>query len=77
VEAGVTSVMCSYNKINGVYACESDYALNKLLKQELGFKGYVQSDWSATHSTVDSAVNGLDMTMPGKKTKKIKTKKVE
>ncbi|EPB90789.1 hypothetical protein HMPREF1544_02367 [Mucor circinelloides 1006PhL] len=65
VEADVASVMCSYNKINGVYACESDYAINHLLKGQLGFKGYVQSDWSATHSTVDSANNGLDMTMPG------------
>ncbi|RCH90483.1 hypothetical protein CU097_010746 [Rhizopus azygosporus] len=65
VEAGVASVMCSYNKINGVYACESDYTINKLLKGELGFRGYVQSDWSATHSTVDSANHGLDMTMPG------------
>ncbi|GAA5809328.1 hypothetical protein MFLAVUS_002735 [Mucor flavus] len=65
IEAGVASVMCAYNKINGVYACESDYAINKLLKGQLGFKGFVQSDWSATHSTVDSANNGLDMTMPG------------
>ncbi len=59
--------MCAYNKINDVYACESDYAINKLLKDQLGFKGFVQSDWAATHSTVDSANHGLDMTMPGKK----------
>lgn len=65
MEAGVASVMCAYNKINGVYACESDYAINQLLKKQLGFKGFVQSDWSATHSTVDSANHGLDMTMPG------------
>lgn len=61
--------MCAYNKINGVYACENDYTINKLLKGELGFRGYVQSDWSATHSTVDSANHGLDMTMPGKYSK--------
>lgn len=61
--------MCAYNKINEVYACESDYAINKLLKDQLGFKGFVQSDWSATHSTVDSANHGLDMTMPGKQYK--------
>lgn len=68
--------MCAYNKINGVYACESDYAINKLLKGQLGFKGFVQSDWSATHSTVDSANNGLDMTMPGNnKQKSFKEKK--
>lgn len=65
VEADVASIMCSYNKINGVYACESDYAINQLLKGQLGFKGFVQSDWSATHSTAGSANSGLDMTMPG------------
>ncbi|CEP14528.1 hypothetical protein [Parasitella parasitica] len=65
VEADVASIMCSYNKINGVYACESDYAINHLLKGQLGFRGFVQSDWSATHSTEDSANGGLDMTMPG------------
>lgn len=63
----MASVMCAYNKINGVYACENDHIINNLLKGQLGFKGFVQSDWSATHSTVDSANHGLDMTMPGKK----------
>ncbi|KAL9550982.1 hypothetical protein MBANPS3_004484 [Mucor bainieri] len=65
VEAGVASVMCSYNKLNGTYACENDYILNTLLKEELGFKGFVQSDWGATHSTIASANSGLDMNMPG------------
>ncbi|KAI7901875.1 glycoside hydrolase superfamily [Cokeromyces recurvatus] len=65
VEAGVGSIMCSYNKLNGTYACEDDYTLNTVLKGELGFKGFVQSDWAATMSTVPSANAGLDMTMPG------------
>ncbi|KAI9251582.1 glycoside hydrolase superfamily [Sporodiniella umbellata] len=65
VEAGVGSIMCSYNRINGTYACENDYTLNTVLKKELGFKGFVQSDWFATHSTSSSANNGLDMSMPG------------
>lgn len=65
VKAGVASVMCSYNKINGTWACENDNALNKLLKQELGFQGYVMTDWNAQHSTVQAANTGLDMTMPG------------
>ncbi|KAI9273721.1 glycoside hydrolase superfamily [Sporodiniella umbellata] len=65
VEADVVSVMCGYNKLNGIYSCESDYALNKLLKGQMGFRGFVQSDWSATHSTATSVKNGLDMTMPG------------
>ncbi|KAI7776774.1 hypothetical protein LA080_004492 [Diaporthe eres] len=65
VNAGLVSVMCSYNKINGTWACENDNALNKLLKQELGFQGYVMTDWNAQHSTVQAANTGLDMTMPG------------
>lgn len=65
MEAGVASVMCSYNKVNGIYACENDDTLNRILKEELGFKGFVQSDWQATMSGVPSALGGLDMTMPG------------
>ncbi|EPQ55735.1 glycoside hydrolase family 3 protein [Gloeophyllum trabeum ATCC 11539] len=64
VMAGVASVMCSYNLINDTYACDNDKTMNQLLKYEFGFQGYVQSDWSATHSTM-SATAGLDMTMPG------------
>jgi beta-glucosidase len=56
----VGSVMCSYNKVNGDYACENDYLINTVLKGDLGFKGQVQSDWGATHSTVRSALAGLD-----------------
>ncbi|CAO3629970.1 unnamed protein product [Mucor hiemalis] len=65
VEAGVGSIMCSYNLVNGTHACENDYLLNTILKGELGFKGFVHSDWGATHSTANSANGGLDMTMPG------------
>ncbi|KAG2173315.1 hypothetical protein INT43_004689 [Umbelopsis isabellina] len=65
VEAGVGSIMCSYNKINGVYACENDDTISRILKDELKFKGFVQSDWAATMSGVPSALAGLDMTMPG------------
>ncbi|KAI0319664.1 beta-glucosidase [Amylostereum chailletii] len=64
VMAGVASVMCSYNQINGSYACENSRTLNEILKKEFGFQGFVMSDWSATHST-GSAITGLDMTMPG------------
>ncbi|KAI0535022.1 glycosyl hydrolase family 3 N terminal domain-containing protein [Xylaria digitata] len=65
VRAGVGSVMCSYNKINNTYACENSYVLNRLLKNELGFQGFVVSDWGGQHSTVASSLSGLDMTMPG------------
>jgi beta-glucosidase len=65
VKAGVASVMCSYNRINGSYACENSKALNGLLKEELGFQGYVMSDWGGTHSGQASIEGGLDMDMPG------------
>ncbi|KAL4926585.1 beta-glucosidase [Aspergillus undulatus] len=65
VRAGTMSIMCSYNRLNGVYACEHDKILNDILKDELGFQGYVVSDWFATHSGVKAANAGLDMTMPG------------
>jgi beta-glucosidase len=54
------SVMCSYNKVNGDFACENDWLLNRVLKGDFGFRGYVMSDWGAVHSTVKAALNGLD-----------------
>jgi beta-glucosidase len=54
------SVMCSYNKVNGDFACENDWLLNRVLKGDFGFHGYVMSDWGAVHSTVKAALNGLD-----------------
>jgi beta-glucosidase len=58
-------VMCSYNKVNGDWACENDYLLNQLLKKTWGFKGVVVSDWNATHSTAKAAMAGLDCEQPG------------
>lgn len=57
--------MCSYNQINNSYGCQNSQTLNKLLKAELGFQGFVMSDWSAHHSGVGAALAGLDMSMPG------------
>ena len=54
------SVMCSYNLINGFWGCENDYLLNRTLKRDWKYKGYVMSDWGGVHSTVDAANNGLD-----------------
>jgi beta-glucosidase len=65
VHSNVAAAMCSYNKLNGTWACESDSVMNKILKDELGFKGYIMSDWNAQHTTTGSANGGLDMTMPG------------
>jgi len=59
-ESGVGSVMCAYNKVNGVYACENATLLNDLVKGEWGFKGWITSDWGATHSTAQAANAGLD-----------------
>eukprot|EP01117_Protostelium_nocturnum_P020569 TRINITY_DN931_c0_g1_i1.p1 TRINITY_DN931_c0_g1~~TRINITY_DN931_c0_g1_i1.p1 ORF type:complete len:768 (-),score=258.48 TRINITY_DN931_c0_g1_i1:179-2428(-) len=65
VKAGVVSIMCSYNLVNGTHACENDRTLNEILKKEFGFKGFVMSDWDATHSTEKAVNAGLDMSMPG------------
>lgn len=65
VRAGVGSFMCSYNQVNNSYACQNSKLLNDLLKNELGFQGFVMSDWQAQKSGISSALAGLDMTMPG------------
>lgn len=65
VRAGAGSVMCSYNQINNSYACQNSHTLNYLLKGELGFQGFVMTDWQGQHSGIGSALAGLDMTMPG------------
>lgn len=54
------SVMCSYNRLNGVYGCENAYLLTDILKNEWQFRGFVQSDWGATHSTARAINAGLD-----------------
>jgi beta-glucosidase len=58
------AVMCSYNKINGDWACENSYLLTNVLKKEWQFKGFVLSDWGATHSTVQASHAGLDNEQP-------------
>ncbi|WP_328791500.1 glycoside hydrolase family 3 protein [Streptomyces sp. NBC_00273] len=65
VAAGAGAVMGAYNKVNGVYACESKPLLDELLRSSWGFDGWVMSDWDATHSTVAAIGAGLDMEMPG------------
>src|SRR4051794_33912663 len=54
------SIMCSYNRVEGDYACENSWLLNDVLKGDFGFPGYVMSDWGAVHSTEKAAINGLD-----------------
>jgi beta-glucosidase len=64
VDAGVASVMCGYNQVNGVHDCANGKLLNRDLKERMGFNGFVMSDWWAIHDT-GYQVGGLDMSMPG------------
>jgi len=66
-ESDVATVMCSYNQLNGLYACENPYLLTDVLKNKWNFNGWIMSDWGATHSTVNSALAGFDQEMPGGK----------
>lgn len=64
VKAGVATIMCAYNEINGASSCGNPQTLRTLLKQEIGFRGFVTSDWGANHAT--TFINdGLDLEMPG------------
>ena len=57
-------VMCSYNRVNGDFACENSYLLNDVLKKDFHFKGFVLSDWGGTHSAVKASHAGLDQEQP-------------
>jgi beta-glucosidase len=62
-QGGVWCVMGAYNQFRGQHCCENDYLLNKILKDEWGFKGLVMSDWAGAHDTRECALNGLDLEM--------------
>lgn len=64
-EAGALGVMAAYNKVNGSWCAENKVLLSQILRDEWAFRGVVISDWGGTHSTVDAALNGLDVEMPG------------
>lgn len=59
------TVMCSYNRINGVYAAQNQWLLTEVLRAEWGFDGVVVSDWGAVSDRVASVAAGLDLEMPG------------
>lgn len=65
IHSGVGSIMCSYNKINNSLGCQNSYLLNKIAKDELGFDGFVVSDWYGQKSGVAAVLAGLDVGMPG------------
>src|SRR5260221_10290050 len=64
-ESNAAAVMCSYNRVNGDYACENKYLLTDVLKKDWGFKGFVVSDWQGTHSAAKASAAGLDHEEPG------------
>src|SRR6202789_2357694 len=70
-EIGVTkghpaAVMCSYNRVNGDFACENEWLLKEVLKKNWQFPGFLVSDWGGTHSTEKASAAGLDNEQPGK-----------
>lgn len=58
------SVMCAYNRLNGIYCSENEFLLSKILKEEWGFDGFVISDWGAVHNKCNALKAGLDLEMP-------------
>lgn len=67
LEAKPWTIMCSYNRINGVLASENRYLLNDILRQRLGFDGVIVSDWGATHNAWRAVKATVDLTMPHEK----------
>lgn len=64
-ESKPATLMCAYNKINGVYCSENEWLLTEVLRSEWGFEGAVMTDWGATHNRVEGIKAGLDLEMPG------------
>jgi beta-glucosidase len=65
VKAGVASLMCAYNKVNGDWACENADLQNRVLRGLFGFRGFVTSDWGAVHGP-EAITKGIDLEMPGR-----------
>jgi beta-glucosidase len=64
-DAQPSAVMCSYNRVNGDFACENQYLLGDVLKKDWHFPGFVLSDWQGAHSTEKASAAGLDHEEPG------------
>lgn len=64
-DARPCSIMCSYNRINGIHSYENEELLQKILRNDWGFYGIVMSDWGAVNDRVNGLMTGLDLEMPG------------
>jgi len=64
-ETDIAAVMCSYNRLDGDYACENKYLLTDVLKNAWNFKGFVLSDWGGAHSVEKASAAGMDHEQPG------------
>ena len=64
-ESDAAAVMCSYNRVDGDYACENKYLLTDVLKKDWNFKGFVLTDWGGAHSMAKASAAGLDHEEPG------------
>lgn len=64
-ESSPSTIMCSYNRINGVYSSDNGYLLTDILRKEWGYKGIVVSDWNAVNNRVEGIKAGMDLEMPG------------
>ena len=64
-DSNVGAVMCSYNRVDGDYACENKYLLTDLLKRDWNFPGFVVTDWGGAHSIVKASAAGMDHEQPG------------
>ncbi len=64
-ESDPAAVMCSYNRVNGTYACENKYLLTDVLKKDWNFHGFVVTDWGGAHSTEKASAAGMDQEQPG------------
>ncbi|WP_431230764.1 glycoside hydrolase family 3 C-terminal domain-containing protein [Paenarthrobacter nicotinovorans] len=72
-ESAPTTVMCSYNKVNGTYASQNHWLLTEILRNEWGFEGYVVSDWGAVTNPVAAVAAGLDLEMPSTGDRSVQT----